>query len=212
MILNTHKVTSSGAQIPVELQIKRVVGSAILAYTTKSKDKRNGWCNAGGCNCAKFGCRPCCPPKVKMFSELKSREYMYLVQVRIDLEDYYEIYPNVRESKSWCYFGMDGTHKMTRNINNKIVTLLHQKGDQGFRVGGCLGCQFTKTGVCKNFMPALEAVGINVIDLAKGEFDSDIVWREAKKPMPHMIAVGGLYTDRAISPKEIRGVIANVMG
>jgi hypothetical protein len=143
-----------------------------------------------------------------MFYELKNREWMYLVFVKIVLDDYYKVYPNVKESKSWCYFGMDGTHKMTRNIQNKISTSF--KG-QSFRVGGCLGCQYPKTGQCKRFAPALEATGIDVVVLSKIEFGEAINWRESKKPMENMIAIGGIYTDEVIKPIKFKEVIKNVL-
>ena len=61
-------------------------------------------------------------------------------------------------------------------------------------------------------MPPLEATGVNVVDFAKDVFEQDIVWREAKKPMKHMIAIGGVYTDREISPKVIKQVILKITG
>lgn len=208
MIINTHNVTSSGAKIPLQIQIKRIPGEQMLQYCIQDKEKRNKWCTKGQ-PCSKYNCRPCCPPRVKMFYELKGRKWMYLVLVKIALDDYYKVYPNVKESKSWCYFGMDGTHKMTRNIQNKISTSF--KG-QAFRVGGCLGCQYTKSGECKRFAPALEATGIDVVALAKAEFDEEIDWRKAKEPMINMIAVGGICTDDEISPKQFKEVIKNVTG
>jgi predicted metal-binding protein len=179
----------------------------MLKYQIADSEIRNGWCTGGDCKCAKYGCRPCCPPKVKLFNALKARKHMYLVFVKMVLEDYYTVYPNVRESKSWCYFGMDGTHKMTRNIQNKIAESFE---GQAFRVGGCLGCQYPKTGKCKRYAPALEATGINVCALSLGEFGEEIVWREAKQPMEYMIAIGGIYTDEDISKDKFKEVIRNV--
>ena len=206
MKLKTHKVTSSGARIPVTIQITRLTREQMIEYQIEDKDTRNSWCTQGT-PCSKYGCRPCCPPKVKLFSELKEHKYMYVVAVTIDLEDYYEVYPTVRDSKSWCYFGMDGTHKMSRNIQNKIATSFE---GQAFRVGGCLGCQYPKTGHCKRFAPALEAGGINVIDLAKGVFGIDITWRATKQPMIDMTAIGGIYTDEVLTKEHLKEVVKNV--
>jgi predicted metal-binding protein len=207
MIISSHKVTSSGAKIPVEVQVKRVTRDDMLKFQTKNKDERNNWCTQGK-PCSKYGCRPCCPPKVKMFSELKEHKYMYLVFVKIELDDYYKVYPNVKESKSWCYFGMDGTHKMSRNIQNKISCSFE---GQAFRVGGCLGCQYPKTGKCKRFAPALEATGIDVCKLSAEIFGEFITWRRAKKPMKNMIAIGGIYTDEVISKSKLKEVIDDVL-
>lgn len=203
MKLNTVNTTSSGAEIPIEIQVKRVSRADILEFQTKDKKLRNSWCVQGK-PCAKYGCRPCCPPKVKMFNELKTCKYMYLVSTKIVLDDYYNVYPNVKNSKSWCYFGMDGTHKMTRNIQNKIACSFE---GQAFRVGGCLGCQYKKSGNCKRFAPALEATGVDVVALAKELLDLDIMWRKAKQPMETMIAVGGIYTNEAIKPNKFKEVI-----
>jgi predicted metal-binding protein len=207
MTIKTHKVTSSGAKIPVGISIRRIPGTLMLDYQVHKTKTRDHWCTQGK-PCSKFGCRPCCPPQVKMFSELKEHKYMYVIGVRIVLNDYYETYPNVKESKSWCYFGMDGTHKMSRNIQNQIAESF---AGQAFRVGGCLGCQYMKTGKCKRFAPALEATGINVIELGKDILGWDITWRKAKEPMKDMIAIGGIYTDELIMPKQFKEVIQNVV-
>jgi predicted metal-binding protein len=155
--IKTCNHTAAGAKIPIEIRVKRVSRADMLKYQIADSEVRNTWCTGGGCSCAKYGCRPCCPPKVKLFNALKARKHMYLVFVKMVLEDYYTVYPNVRESKSWCYFGMDGTHKMTRNIQNKIAESFE---GQAFRVGGCLGCQYPKTGKCKRYAPALEATSL----------------------------------------------------
>ena len=213
MKIKTDYITAStGTKIPVEIEVKRTTRAVAIKHSTKDKDIRNGWCNAGGLTCAKYGARPCCPPKTKMLSEMKERKYLYLVHVKIDIDDYYDVYPKVKASKSWQYFGMDGTHKMTRNVSNKIVRAMTDKaqGDVPFRVGGCLGCQYAKTGKCIYFMPPLESSGINVVDITKEVFDSQIVWREPKKSMPYMIAVGAIYSDRTnMSIKNFKGAILN---
>lgn len=206
MKLDLSYVTSSGAEIPVYIQIERLNPDRIIEHQIHDIKQRNSWCTNNK-PCSKFGQRPCCPPKCKLFDEMKRRKYMYLMSTMIILDEYYEVYPNVRDSKSWCYFGMDGTHKMTRNINNAVSTSFE---GQAFRVGGCLGCQYTKSGKCKRFAPPLEATGVNVVELAKDVFDIDIVWREDKKPMSHMVAVGGIYTDESISPKRLKKAIMDV--
>jgi predicted metal-binding protein len=203
MRVETFKVTSSGAQLPVIVEVKKVPRSKMLEHMTTDLAVRDNWCTHDK-PCSKFGMRPCCPPQVKTFDQLKVRDHAYLIMVKIDLKDYYRIYPNVKESKSWAYFGMDGTHKMTRNISNKIVSLL--KG-QGFRVGGCLGCQFTKTGKCKRFEPALEATGINVVSLTEDVFGEKIKWAKPKNPMRYMIATGCVYTDEEVPASKFKELI-----
>ena len=214
MVIKTHYTTAStGARIPIEITVKRTTQEVALNHmTAKDRAERNSWCTKGKKACAKYGERPCCPPKTKMFNEMKPHKYMYLIQVKILLEDYYTVYPNVRASGSWQYFGMDGTHKMTRNVSNKIVRAISEVGkDIPFRVGGCLGCQFLKTGKCNYYMPPLESTGINVVKLAKTVFNTDIVWRVPKESMPYMIAVGAIYTDRENIPQsKFKGVIKDV--
>lgn len=202
--------TSTGSKVPVEIKVKRVSRDRMLQHLTTDKDKRNNWCTHDK-PCGKFGKRPCCPPQVKTFDELAPKKYMYLVMVKIVLDEYYEVYPNVRESKSWLYFGMDGTHKMSRNIQNKLST--HFDG-QAFRVGGCLGCQWTKQGKCKRFAPALEATGINVVWVAKDVFGETIHWRPdgSKEQMPHMISIGGIYTDEDIPMSKFKEVMEEICG
>lgn len=209
MKLDTHKVTSSGARIPVHIEVIRVSRKKMLEHQTLDKKERNQWC-LNGKPCSKYGTRPCCPPTVKLFSEMRERQYMYLILVEINLLNYYTVYPKVKESKSWVYFGMDGTHKMTRNINNQIVTRLNHAGAQCFRVGGCLGCQFSKTGKCKNFMPPLEGTGVDVVALAEDVFEKKIRWRKENKPMKNMVAVGAIYTDSRIPAIQFERVLKDV--
>jgi hypothetical protein len=73
-----------------------------------------------------------------------------------------------------------------------------------------LGCQYSKSGVCKRFAPALEATGIDVIKLAQEVMDLCISWRQPKQPMPNMIALGGIYTNETIPPSKFKEVIENV--
>jgi len=206
MKIKTNYITkSTGVKIPIEIQVKRTTREVALKHSTKDIEVRNNWCNGGGLTCAKYGARPCCPPKTKMIGDMKSRKYLYLIHVKIDIDDYYEVYPKVKASKSWQYFGMDGTHKMTRNVSNKIVRAVTDKvqGDVPFRVGGCLGCQFAKTGKCIYYMPPLESSGIDVVAITKEVFNSEIVWRVPKESMPYMIAVGAVYSDRPSISKDL---------
>jgi len=205
MKIKTNYITAStGAKIPIEIRVERTTREVAIKHSVADREVRNEWCTRGK-PCAKYGERPCCPPKTKLIGEMRPRKYMYLVYVRIDLENYYEVYPKVKESKSWQYFGMDGTHKMTRNVSNKIVRAVTDKsqGDLPFRVGGCLGCQFPKTGKCNYFMPPLESSGIDVLAITKEIFGTQIVWRAPKESMPYMIAVGAIYSDRKSISKDL---------
>lgn len=212
MKIRTHKVVASGVRTRVEVYVERISSDRVIKHETDSKAIRNGWCTHGNKkqSCVKFGCRPCCPPNVKMFSEMKKRKYFYAILVKLSFEDYYEAYPKVANNKGRVFLTMGNTHKLTRGINNSLVEELYQKGDQGFRVGGCLGCQYAKNGTCKLFMPPLEATGINVVEFAKDVFDIDIQWLDKSKEINQMVAVGGLYTDRAISTSNIKAVVEKV--
>ena len=209
--MRLEKVTSSGAHMPIEIYLKRIAPEIVLKHQiAKNRVERNSWCLRGK-PCAKYDTRPCCPPRVKMFSEYKPRKYMYLMETILYLDDYYRVYPNVKESKSWAYFGMDGTHKMTRGISNKVIKIIAQKfGGQAFRVGGCLGCQYHKTGKCNYFMPPLESAGVDLSALSLEVFDREILWAKPKKPMEYMLALGGLYTDAEIPKIAFKEVILDV--
>jgi predicted metal-binding protein len=206
MKVETFKVTSNG-KIPISIEIVRSSRDRLLEFQTSDKDRRNGWCNKGGHNCDKYGCRPCCPPKVKLFSELKERKYVYLVMVQLTLEDYLDYSPKTREHKAQQFLFMGAAHKITRNINNKLVN--HFEG-QVFRVGGCLGCQYPKTGVCKRFAPPLEGTGINVCKVAKAVFKTTIEWADKGRPINKMIAIGAVYTNEEIPTQKFKEVIDNV--
>ena len=203
MVVVTKHKTATGNMVPVLIQIKRILGTDMAKYQTFDRDLRNYWCTQGK-PCAKYGKRPCCPPTLKLFNELKPKKYMYLVTTTIKVEDYYKVYPNVKASKSWMYFGMDGTHKMSRNINNKVSFAFE---GQAFKVGGCLGCQYAKTGKCKRFSPALEGTGINVVKLALEEFDIGITWRAPMEPISRMVSVGGIYTNESITAIRFKEAI-----
>ena len=212
MRIKTINVTSTGSEVPVEFTIERIPRATVLGYVDTDKERRNEWC-LRGTPCGKYGKRACCPPSVKMFHDLPAKKWLYAVQVKILLDDYYDVYPNVNESKSKIYFGMDGSHKMTRNLQNKISSALSIKHkSQGFRVGGCLGCQYEKSGTCKNFMPALEATGVDVCKLAKYVLGNPIEWRPEKGQgyQDEMIAIGGIYTNDVITKEEFERMIVDV--
>jgi predicted metal-binding protein len=207
MKIRTHKITSSGTEIPVTIYIEKVDRDIVLKHQTLDRDERNNWCIHDK-PCAKYNQRPCCPPKCKLFSELKERENMYLVAVKLTLEDYLQVSPKTKAQgqKSWFLF-MSAAHKITRNIQNNISCYFE---GQVFRVGGCLGCQYTKTKVCRRFAPALEGTGIDVVALTEDVFGIEIDWFKPKHPLQQMIAVGGIYTDENISKSKFKEVINDV--
>jgi len=209
--MKVFKHTQGGFDLPIHFQLARVSPERVLKHQiAKDKDERNSWCLHGK-PCAKYDTRPCCPPRVRMFSEYKVRKYVYLMETKLYLSDYYEVYPNVKASKSWAYFGMDGTHKMTRGISNKVIKQIAQEyGGQAFRVGGCLGCQYHKTGKCNYFMPPLESAGVDLCALSLDVFKTEILWAKPKKPMEYMIALGAIYTDEVIPKSKFKEVIENV--
>lgn len=202
MKLNRLYVTASKSEMPVTIEIKRLSRNDMLGFLANDREDRNEWCQRGKC-CGKYGQRPCCPPRVPMFDKLPEKEYMYLVMVKIGIQDYLDCYPKVAESKTRTYFSMDGSHKMTRNIQNRIATSFD---GQAFRVGGCLGCRYTKDGVCKRFAPPLEGTGIDVCKLSVDVFGEDVEWTQEYKgdpSMTKMIAIGGVYTNETISKKRL---------
>lgn len=205
MRIRADKITKNGAAIPTTIQVQRVPIDTVLQHQIQDLDIRNRWCTQG-LTCSKYGKRPCCPPQVKLFHQLKPRDRFYLISVQIKLDDYYTVYPNVRESKSWMYFGMVGTHKMTKLIANKIASAFP---GQAFRVGGCLGCTWPKNGKCKRFMPALEATGINVVALTQEVFGYEIEWYQPKQPMKVMSAIGAIYTNEPIQKIDFKEAIFN---
>ena len=204
-----YTTKQSGISIPVQIRAQRTHRGIALAHQIDTATKRNNWCTHKK-PCSQFGMRPCCPPKVSMFEDFPYHEYLYLIMVRMNLEDYFEQYPQVNASKSRIYFGLDSTHKMTRNISNAIVKPFNSPSTQCFRVGGCLGCKFPKTGSCMQFFPPLEATGINVCSLTKAIFDTEIEWAPPKSLMKTMTAVGAIYTSKQISRNQIEEAILNV--
>jgi len=197
--------------LPVTIEIQKITAERVMKHVTTDLETVRNWCTHDK-PCIKYNCRPCCPPRVKTFDKLKKRKSMYIIKVSIAYDDYMEYSPKTKESPRQTWLFMGATHKITRALQNKIVQALFEKGDQGFRVGGCVGCQYSKTGECLHFMPAPEATGINVVSLTKDVFGIDICWLKNKVPTDTMIAVGGLYTDRDISPRTIKEIILKITG
>ena len=104
---------------------------------------------------------------------------------------------------------MGGIKIISGKLVNKIV---NQFEGQKFKSSGCGGCQYPKTGKCKDFQPMLEGLGINVVELTKDVFDFDIQWFiKGSRTLPDIIsAVGGVYTDRVIPKSKFKEVIENV--
>ena len=206
MILKLDKHTSGGNYIPVTIQVKRVKSSLLLEYQC-DLPTRNLRCTKGD-GCPKYGARPCCPPKAPLFSHLKTRRFVYLVMVQIRTEDYIAMRPSMPENKK-IYFTMGGIKIISGKLVNKIV---NQFEGQKFKSSGCGGCQYSKTGKCKDFQPMLEGLGINVVELTKDVFDFDIQWFiKGSRTLPDIITgVGGIYTDEVIPKSKFKEVIESV--
>lgn len=202
--MKLYKYTSTGNRLPVQVDLKRVDPSRVLNHKiSKNREERNSLCLRGK-PCPKYDTRPCCPPRVPLFEEYKSRKYVYLMETVMYLKDYFEVY----SKNTGAYFGIGGTHKMTRAINNKVLKQLAQDfGGQAFRVGGCLGCQYHKTGKCNYFMPPLESAGIDLCALSLDVFGREIIWSKPNNPMEYMVALGALYTDAVIPKNKFKEVI-----
>ncbi len=209
--MKLYKVTNSGAHVPIKIDLRRVSPEKVLKHQiAKDKNERNSWCLHDK-PCPKYNTRPCCPPKVKLFEEYKPRKYVYLMEIIVNLKDYYNSYPKVKDNKGWVYLGMSGTHKMTRGISNIAIKRIAQEfGGQAFRVGECLGCQYHKTGKCHYFMPPLESAGVDLCALSLDVFKTEILWAKPKNPMEYMIALGAIYTDAVIPKSKFKEVIENV--
>ena len=207
MLIKTEKVITTGNRIPVTIEIKRVDQDTLIRYQTQDIKERNNWCTRNN-PCINYNIKPCCPPKAPLFNHLKPHKFVYLDMVQISTNDYYyKAYPNIGKSKSWAYLGMEGAHKMTCNISNKIVNAF---SGQIFRVGECPGCEYNKTGKCKRFAPSLQATGINVVSIAKEVFGIDITWKDDKNEIiPLMVAVGAIYTDEVIPISKFEEAIYN---
>jgi predicted metal-binding protein len=208
MKIKTYYHTKNG-KVKVEIQIGYMTPAKVKKLQIQDKKIRNSWCTYKK-PCLKYGCRPCCPPKVKLFNELKERKHFFGVMVRLNAEDYFTYSPKSKELPVRKYLFMGVAHKITRTIQNKIANSF--KG-QIFRVGGCLGCSYKKNGKCMRFAPALEATGIDVNMLAKQMFDTEIEWAIMGQPIDvlNMTAVGGIYTNTKITKNQFREVIKDVV-
>lgn len=196
--------TAGGVEIPMTMLLEKVNREAILPFLTNCRNDRNKWCHTGGCSCAKYGARPCCPPQVKMFNEMRERKYMYLFASMIEKEAYLALYPKQAAQKGGLrdYFFMQTSHYLTRGTVGRISDIMKQPGEQTFKVGGCNGCTFSKDGRCKDLRPALEATGIDVCKMTEVLLETTIQWRKPGEPLDYIIAVSGLYTDRKIKSTE----------
>jgi predicted metal-binding protein len=203
-----YETAKSIHPIPFYVDVRRVTREDMLKYEV-DRDTRNGWCTHVK-PCSQYGMRPCCPPKLKMFSEFKPRTFVYLIAVVMKPAEYIEAYENIKNSKNAKYFGMSAAHLYTRNWARKILDQLQVKGDLAFKVGGCLGCKVKTGGACQGVRPALEAVGINVCELYKGVYGKEIEWYKNSQLMEEMVAVAGVYTDRAIPKYDIRQIIESI--
>ena len=204
-----HK-TSAGIELPVEVGVFKVSLDTLKQFY--HPEARDSWCCTTPIKCSQFGCRPCCPPRFPKFFDLPQRKNLYIIITRMATQDYLDAYPKVANTSMRFYGTSTGVHYLTRGALYRIVKALYQKGDQGFKVGGCSGCTVKKTGKCnKILMPALEGTGIDVIHLYKHITGIDMEWNKPKELMGHMAAVGGLYTDRDIKPSEIWGVVEGLI-
>jgi len=206
MILELDKRTTGGNYIPVKVQIKRLPPKLLLKHQC-DLNTRNSRCTQGD-GCPKYGARPCCPPKAPLFSHLKTRKFVYLVMVQIRTEDYIKMRPSMPENKK-VYFTMGGIKAISGKLVNKIV---NQFEGQKFKSSGCGGCQYSRTGKCRDFQPMLEGLGINVVELVRSAFNFDIQWFvKGSGKLPDIIsAVGGIYTDEVIPKSKFKEVIENV--
>lgn len=209
MVIKLLKRMSSGNDLPITIQIARLTRERMLSYQITSENSRNQWCSLSGKTCPKYGCRPCCPPNVKMFNKMAPHRYMYLVQVKITLEDYLEYSSGHPKNTNTKFLFMSLTHKITRNISNRIVGSFD---GQVFKVGGCLGCTYSKDGKCKRFAPALEGTGIDLAAISRGVFSTDLDWSTPNNEMLSMTAIGGIYTDELISKENLKGVVKDACG
>lgn len=203
-IYKADYITDKGIHIPTEMRLERITPKQLDKYLNKNQEERNGWCLQNNVPCAKYGARPCCPPNVPMFGKLKKRKYIYLFATVIEKEPYFELFPkqSAVKGKTRDYFFMRTSHYITRGMVGKMSNFLKQDGEQTFKVGGCNGCTYSKDGKCKDFRPALEATGINVVELSEEILDLPIQWMSSES-LDHMAAVSALYTDREVKPKEI---------
>lgn len=203
----TLYTAKSGVQTPITVQIVKTDIKTMLRYATNDKQERNVWCTHET-SCAKYGCRPCCPPKCTLLTDMKPRRNFYIICVTADMEQYLKVHPSIATAKSWKFLALKNAHSLTRNVQNKISDSF---AGQIFRVGGCLGCQYIKTGNCKRFAPSLEATGVNVVKLAKKVLDVGISWMKDGILMSEISAIGGIYTDEDITPAQFKAVIAQVV-
>ena len=201
MVLELGYVAAgTGVVTPISVQVKKVTPDRIKEFQIINKEERNKWCTHGK-QCSKYGRRPCCPPWCKLFSEMPQHDFFYLVAVGCNIQEYWDAHPKVQGHQ---YFGMQGSHVLTRSLQNKVVSTFE---GQHFRVGGCSGCQFSKTGKCKNFAPSLEAAGINVVLLAKEVLGYKLGWWTKEGLMENIYAIGGVATNKKISPLEFKQTI-----
>lgn len=191
----------TGKEVPVNVEIRRIDPYELHKYLVKNIETRNGMCNHGKHNCAKYGQRPCCPPSLKTFDKFPQKQYMYLLKVTLSLEDYFVYSPETAKSFSNKFLFMSASHAITKNIVNRTVGSL---SGQGFRVGGCSGCTFSRDGKCKQFMPPLEGTGLILDNVVAEFFDEPIEWAKKKKGISYMTALGGLMTNENVSKAEWR--------
>lgn len=208
MVLSLNYITKQKGELPINVWVKRVLRATMLEYQIDNKEERNSWCLQEPKPCFMYNCKPCCPPKVKLFSQFPIKKYMYVVMVGISFEDYCNYSPKTKELGKRAHFlYMSAAHKISASIQNSISSSFE---GQAFRVWGCVGCRYMKDGKCKRFMPPLEGTGINVIQLAEDLFDFTMLWSNPIRPITELVALGGIYTDEEITTKEFKEVIKNV--
>lgn len=206
LVVNTQKITATGASLPITIRLEKVEPSKLIEHQTMDIKLRNSWCTHDK-PCAKYDTRPCCPPRVKLFSEFPKHSYVYLFLVSLSYENYLEFSPKTKASKNPMFLFMSGSHKITRGIANGISTSFR---GQAFRVGGCLGCSYSKNRKCRRLCPALEGTGINVVELTSDIFGIDIEWYKPKSEVTVMRALSAIYTDETITKSKFKEVIRNV--
>lgn len=199
MILNYISAQNDN-EVPVKIELRRVKPEDLYPFMVDSVKDRNHQCLQGKKPCVKYGVRPCCPPKLKLFTEFPKYKYMYLVKVSMEIEDYCEYSPKTAESPRKQFLFMNMGHMTTRNIVNRTVSSFD---GQPFRVGGCLGCTFTRDGRCKRFMPPLEGTGLDLHEVVKEFFGVEIDWTTETHDLSTMTALGGLLTNREITKGAI---------
>ena len=210
----TYITASTKKEMPMRIKVVKMKPKEFYNrfQKTKERDVRDEWCLRGDNKCEKFDTRPCCPPVLKLFHQFPRRKRMYLFYVEIRKKEFYKASPLVAKNQSAEFLWNGGSHKFTRIVSNRISESLSQdKESQGFRVGGCLGCQWTKKKYCKFFMPPLEGVGIDLTAVSEEVFGHKMQWFKMNEGryIDTMVAIGGVYTDRNITKQEIKEAIKN---